>query len=146
MAFPSNSNFNFFNSFFLLFQSLLACMLSCFSHVRLFETLWTVAFQVSLSVGFSRQGYWRRLLYPQVQRSYPTQELNLCLLWLRRWPAGYLPLVPPGKPILVFQFYLLISYRFLFSYISLSHTYTLLSLDPTMFYINLFLINIHNCF
>ena len=34
-----------------------ACMLSCFSHVRLFAALWTVACQVPLSLGFSRQEY-----------------------------------------------------------------------------------------
>ena len=34
-------------------------MLSCFSRVRLFATLWTVAHQASLSMGFSRQEYWK---------------------------------------------------------------------------------------
>ena len=34
------------------------CMLSHFSHVRLFATLWTVARQAPLSMGFSRQEYW----------------------------------------------------------------------------------------
>ena len=33
------------------------CVLSRFSHVRLFATLWTVAQQAPLSVGFSRQEY-----------------------------------------------------------------------------------------
>jgi len=37
---------------------------SCFSHVRLFATLWTVAHQAPLSVGFSRQEYWNGLLCP----------------------------------------------------------------------------------
>ena len=37
-----------------------ACMLSCFSHVRLFVTLWTIARQAALSFGFSRQEYWSR--------------------------------------------------------------------------------------
>ena len=36
----------------------LACLLSHFSHVRLFVTLWTVALQAPLSMGFSRQEYW----------------------------------------------------------------------------------------
>ena len=31
---------------------------SHFSHVRLFVTLWTVAHQAPLSMGFFRQGYW----------------------------------------------------------------------------------------
>ena len=38
-----------------------ACMLSHFSHVRLFGTLWTVARQDPLSTGFSRQEYWSGL-------------------------------------------------------------------------------------
>ena len=40
------------------------CVLSCFSHIRLFATLWTVAHQASLSMGFSRQEYWSGLLCP----------------------------------------------------------------------------------
>ena len=39
-------------------------MLSCFSHVQLFATLWTVAFQASLSMGFSRQEFWSGLPCP----------------------------------------------------------------------------------
>ena len=38
-----------------------ACMLS---HVRLFATLWTVAHQPPLSMGFSRQEYWSGLPCP----------------------------------------------------------------------------------
>ena len=38
--------------------------LSRFSHVRLFATLWTVARQASLSMGFSRQEYWSGLPCP----------------------------------------------------------------------------------
>ena len=34
------------------------------SRVPLFETPWTVALQTSLSMGFSRQEYWSRLLCP----------------------------------------------------------------------------------
>ena len=35
-----------------------------FSCVQLFATLWTVAYQASLSMGFSRQEYWSRLPFP----------------------------------------------------------------------------------
>ena len=35
-----------------------AYVLSRFSHVRLFATLWTIACQALLSMGFSRQEYW----------------------------------------------------------------------------------------
>ena len=34
------------------------CVLSHFSRVLLFETLWTVAHQAPLSMGFFRQEYW----------------------------------------------------------------------------------------
>ena len=40
------------------------CVLSRFSHVRLFVTLWTVACQAPLSMGFSRQEYWSGLPFP----------------------------------------------------------------------------------
>ena len=41
-----------------------ACMLSHFSHVRFFVTLWTVAHQAPLSMGFPRQQYWSGLPFP----------------------------------------------------------------------------------
>ena len=34
------------------------------SRVRLFATRWTVAYQASLSMGFSRQEYWSGLPFP----------------------------------------------------------------------------------
>ena len=34
------------------------------SHVRLFVTPWTVAYQAPLSMGFSRQEYWNGLPFP----------------------------------------------------------------------------------
>ena len=40
------------------------CVLSHVSHVRLFATLWTVAHQAPLSMGFSRQEYWSGLSCP----------------------------------------------------------------------------------
>ena len=42
----------------------MACVLSCFSHVPLFVTLWTVARQAPLSMGFSRQEHWSGLPRP----------------------------------------------------------------------------------
>ena len=44
-----------------------ACMLSRFSHVRLFATLRTITHQASLSMGSSRQEYWSGL--PWVRRA-----------------------------------------------------------------------------
>ena len=40
------------------------CVLSRFSHVQFSVTLWTVAHQAPLSVGFSRQQYWSGLPCP----------------------------------------------------------------------------------
>ena len=42
----------------------LPLLLSRFSHVQLFATLWTVAHQAPLSMGFSRQEYWDGLPCP----------------------------------------------------------------------------------
>ena len=50
--------------FFWLHKRVCLCMVSHFSHVPLFATLWTVAHQAALSMGFSRQEYWRGLLSP----------------------------------------------------------------------------------
>ena len=40
------------------------CVQSCFSHVWLFVTPWTIAHQTPLSLGFSRQEYWSGLPCP----------------------------------------------------------------------------------
>ena len=39
-------------------------MLSSFSHVQLFATPWTAAHQAPLSMGFTRQEYWRGMPFP----------------------------------------------------------------------------------
>ena len=39
-------------------------MLSHFNHAQLFATLWTVACQAPLSMGFPRQEYWSGLPFP----------------------------------------------------------------------------------
>ena len=48
---------HFANQAMRLGTELCACMLSPFSRVQLFVTLWTVAHQVPLFMGFSRQEY-----------------------------------------------------------------------------------------
>ena len=40
------------------------CMISSFSHMQVFVTLWTAARQAPQSIGFSRQGYWSGLPFP----------------------------------------------------------------------------------
>ena len=66
------------------------CMLSCFSHVRLFATPWTVAHQAPLSMGFSRQEYWSRVgCHVLLQGIFPTQELNPTFLTSPALAGGF---------------------------------------------------------
>ena len=44
--------------------ALLAASYAVLSRGRLFATLWTIARQAPLSMGFSRQEYWSRLPFP----------------------------------------------------------------------------------
>ena len=71
-----------------------ARVLSCFSYVWLFVTLWIVALQAPLSMGFFRQEYWSRLPFP-ISGIVPNRGSNLNLLHLLHWQASSLP---PGKP------------------------------------------------
>ena len=68
-------------------------MLGHFSHVQLFSTLWTVAPQALLSMGFSRQAYWSGLPssppwgglpHPGIEPRFPALQ------------ADSLPSEPPG--------------------------------------------------
>ena len=43
---------------------LYSCVLGHFSRVQLFATLWAIAHQASLSMGFSRKEYWSGLPFP----------------------------------------------------------------------------------
>ena len=43
---------------------LLTVKVKSLSHIQLFATLWTVAYQASLSMGFSKQEYWSGLPFP----------------------------------------------------------------------------------
>ena len=69
-------------------------MLTHFSRVQLFATLWTVACQAPLSMGFSRQEYWSRLPClrpgglpdPGIEPGSPALQ------------ADSLPIDPHGKP------------------------------------------------
>ena len=72
-------------------------MLSCFRHVQLFATLWTIAHQAPLSMGFPRQEHWSGLPLP-LPGIFLTQGLNLRLLCLLHWQVDSLPLLLPGKP------------------------------------------------
>ena len=78
-----------------LFSVHFACMLSHFSHVQLFATLWTVAHQAPLSMGSSRQERWRG--WPSHHpRDLPDPEVKPTSLHC----GGVFTTEPPGKPSL----------------------------------------------
>ena len=65
------------------------------NHVWLFATLWTVACQVALSLGFHRQEYWTWLPFPT-----PADPLDQGLSpWLLHWQAECLPRCNLGSPL-----------------------------------------------
>ena len=74
-----------------------SCMLSCFSHVRLFVT-WTVAHQAPLSVILQA----RILEWVAISSSRDLPDPGIeprSLTSLLHWQVGSLPLAPPGKPV-----------------------------------------------
>ena len=74
------------------------CMLSLFSCVPFLANTQTIAHQVPLSVGFSRQEYWSRFPRPP-PGDFPNQGSNPHLLPYLHWQVCSLPLVPRGKPL-----------------------------------------------
>ena len=78
-------------------RGLLWPALSCFGHVRLSETLQTVAHQASLTMGFSRQECWSGLPFsspgdlpdPGIESGSPALQADSLLS------------EPPGRPIIL---------------------------------------------
>ena len=62
-----------------------------------------VAHQAPLSMGFSRQEYWRVGCHLLLQGTFPTQESNLHLLPLLHWHADSLPLHHLGSPMCLYE-------------------------------------------
>ena len=75
-----------------------ASVLSCFSCIQLFATLWTVACQAPLSMGFSSKNSGVGC-HALLQGIFLTQGSNPPPLCLLHWQAGSLPLAPLGSPI-----------------------------------------------
>ena len=76
----------------------LCCMLSCFSHVQLFVTLWTVAHHAPLSMGFSRQEYWSGLPCPP-PRDLPDPGIESSSLTSPALTGGFFTTSRLGSPI-----------------------------------------------
>ena len=73
-------------------------MLTHFSHVQLFETLWTVAGQAPLSMGFSRQEYWSGFPCPP-PGDLPDRGIEPLSPESPALQVDSLPTEPPGKPL-----------------------------------------------
>ena len=65
------------------------------SRVQLFATLWTVAYQAPLSMGFSRQEYFSGLPFPS-PGDLPDPGIEP---WSPELQANGLTSEPPGKPM-----------------------------------------------
>ena len=65
------------------------------NHVQLFTTLWTIAYQVPPSIGFSRQEYWSGLPFPS-PGNLPNPGIEPRSPTLQ---ADALTSEPPGKPL-----------------------------------------------
>ena len=73
----------------LIFCSLkMRCVLSCFSHVWLFATPWTIPHQSPLSMEFSRQEYWNRLPFPS-PGDLPNPGMDLIFLMSPALVGGF---------------------------------------------------------
>ena len=95
-TFFSKCLFSFWSS---LFRQMYVCqLLNC---ERLFETLWIVARQAPLSMGFSRQEYWSGSPFPS-PGDLPDPRI-------KPNPADSLPSEPPGKLIQVCKNFFLVN-------------------------------------
>ena len=73
-------------------------MLSHFTRVRLFSTLWTVAHQALMSTGILQARVLEWVTISFSSRPSLLEGLTLHLLRLLHWQVGSLLLAPPGKP------------------------------------------------
>ena len=95
------------------------CILSHFSHVQLLATLWTIALQAPLLMGFSRQEYWNGLPCPP-SRDLPDPGIEPMSLMSPAWAGGFFTTEPPGRPCIHSHFnrYVLFTYSNLNLYVS----------------------------
>ena len=78
--------------------------LSSFSRVQCFVTLWTVARQAPLSMGFSRQEYWSGLPFPS-PGDLPDPGTDPTALLSPALAGTFFTTAPPGKPHTQQSFY-----------------------------------------
>ena len=80
-------------------------MLSHFNRIQLFVTPSSLAYQAPLSMGFSWQEYWSQMPFPS-PGDLPDPGIKPTSLTSSALAGGFLPVVPPGKPIFDIHFLL----------------------------------------
>ena len=75
-----------------------ACVLSRFSRVQFFVTLWIVVHQAPLSMGFSRQEYWSGLSCPP-PGDHPNSRTEPAFLMSSALAGGFFTTSAPRKPM-----------------------------------------------
>ena len=75
-----------------------ACVLTCFSCVQLFATLWLIALHAPLSMGFSMQQYWNALPCPP-PGNFPNPGIEPVSLAVPALQADSSPLRPLWRPL-----------------------------------------------
>ena len=81
---------------------MIAVVVQSLSHIQLFATPWTVAYQAPLSMEFPRQEYGVSCHF-LLQGIFPAQGSNPCLL---HWQTDLLPMSHQGSPILIITYLL----------------------------------------
>ena len=94
LSLPSQNIWIRFYSFIAKYLQLPFYVLKSLSPVRLFVTPWTVAYQASPPLGFSKQAYWSGLPFPS-PGDLPDPGIEPRSPALQ---ADALPSEPPGKP------------------------------------------------
>ena len=82
-------------------------LLNRFSHVRLFATPWTAAYQAPLSVGFSRQEYWSGVPLPSPIKCLRSDQISYSVVSDSATHGLYSPWNCPGQNTGVGSLYLL---------------------------------------
>ena len=101
--------------FSLLPPPVITCMPSRFSRVQLFVTLWTVAGQVPLSMGFSRQEFWSGLPLPSPGDLIQDWTCISYISCIGRWEFFFLSLHHRGSPTCYYNSHLIALVGFILS-------------------------------
>ena len=92
--------FSRFNHVVVSFSTSFLCVFSHYVVSNSFATLWTIAHQTPLSMGFSRQEYWSGLPFPSswvlpdpgIKLAFPVLQMDSLLLSHQRSPPSLFPL------------------------------------------------------